>query len=125
MKLLFIISLFSALPIFVFSQVNRQDRTAMIYDSLSRQVATQLVVKKEVADSVLSYIAAARTAISALVRNRSLTEDVRKAGLQKITDTRNAKIAQLLTAAQIEKLKSIMAVEKNKRKPTPEVTPKG
>jgi hypothetical protein len=83
-------------------------------DTLSTRMASQLAVKKEIADSLLSLIYASRTAISSVLQNRSLTSDDKNACVKTIADARNAAIEKLLRPEQIEKLKAIMAVEKEK-----------
>ena len=57
-----------------------------------------------------------RTAISSVLQNRSLTSDDKNARVKTIADARNAAIEKLPRPEQIEKLKAIMAVEKEKWK---------
>jgi hypothetical protein len=85
-------------------------------DTLSAGIASRLAVKKEIADSLLSLIYASRTAISAVLQNRSFTSEGKNARIKTITDARNAAIGKLLRAEQIETLKVIMAAEKEKWK---------
>jgi hypothetical protein len=85
-------------------------------DTLSTRIASQLAVKKEIADSLLSLIYTSRTAISTVLQNRSLTTEDKNARVKTIADARNATIEKLLHPEQIEKLKAIMAVEKDKWK---------
>jgi hypothetical protein len=85
-------------------------------DTLSAGIASQLEVKKDIADSLLSLIYSSRTAISTVLQNRSLTNEDKNARIKMIADTRNAAIEKLLRPEQIEKLKTIMAAEKEKWK---------
>ena len=85
-------------------------------DTLSASIASQLAVKKEIADSLLSLIYTSRTAISTVLQNRSFTNEDKNGRIKTITDARNAAIGRLLRSDQIEKLKAIMAGEKEKWK---------
>ena len=85
-------------------------------DTLSARIARQLDVKKEIADSLLSLIYTSRTAISIVLQNKSLTSEDKNAQVKTIADARNGTIEKLLRPEQIEKLKAIMAVEKEKWK---------
>jgi hypothetical protein len=85
-------------------------------DSLANSIASQLAVKKEIADSLLSLIYTSRTAIGTLLKNPSLTKEDKDTRIKMIADARNTAIGKLLRAEQIEKLKAIMAAEKEKWK---------
>jgi len=89
-------------------------------DSLSARIATHLAVKKEIADSLLSLIYTSRTAISTILQNQTFSKEDKDARIKMIAEARNAAIGKLLRADQIEKLKAIMAAEKEKWKHKPQ-----
>ena len=118
-KLLLLISLLISLQ--TFSQSHRAGTTQVPWqnDTLSGKIASALGVKKEMADSLLSLIYTSRTAISTVLQNSSLTASERNTRIKMIADARNARIEKWLPPEQIEKLKGIMTVEKEKWKQKP------
>ncbi|HEX6430754.1 MAG TPA: hypothetical protein VF008_23845 [Niastella sp.] len=115
-KLILIVSLIFSGQ--VYSQTNQAGNKQLpwLSDTLSARIASQLAVKKEIADSLLSLIYTSRTAISTVLQNKTLTSEDKNAQVKMIADARNAVIEKLLRPEQIEKLKAIMAVEKEKWK---------
>ena len=91
-------------------------RPPALKDSLAKVIAAKCQVKKEVADSVISYIDGSRVAISEVITNRNIPKEQRDAKLKVITDARDAKIAQLLTPEQIVTLKAVFAEEKERNR---------
>lgn len=83
-------------------------------DSLLRKITSELAIKKEVADSILSYIDASRVALGNILRDKTLVREERTEKLKAVSEARNAKIEQLLTKEQVTKLKAIMAEENKK-----------
>jgi hypothetical protein len=85
-------------------------------DSLTAVIKKELNIPKSKADSLVSILNWSSNEIGTIVHNKLLTKEQKNSEIAKIAAGRNQKIEMLLTRAQIEKLKAVMAANKQKMK---------
>ena len=85
-------------------------------DSLTTVLMHELPVNKAKADSVLSAIYIASGEIRAALGNKSMPRENSMALVKQIASRRDEQIERLLTTEQLQKLKAIMAAQKERLK---------
>ena len=78
-------------------------------DSVSLVIKQQLQVPKDKVDTVLSVIAASNSKMRAVAKKQGITKEERLQEFRQLAKERDAKIEQLLSADQIQKLQHIMS----------------
>jgi len=112
--LLFVFLLLGSLC--VKAQQEAKDRESRSKDSLATVLVHELEIKKDKADSVLSAIYSAANEIRAAFTNKSITRENSMTIAKQVAARRDEQISRLLTTEQVQKLKAIMAVQKQRSK---------
>ena len=92
-----------------FSQQKANPMRKHFRDSVSLVIKQQLQVPKDKVDTVLSVIAASNSKMRAVAKKQGITKEERLQEFRQLAKERDAKIEQLLSADQIQKLQHIMS----------------
>ena len=98
------------------AQQEMKDRELRSKDSLATVLVHDLEIKKDKADSVMSAIYSTANEIRAAFSNKSITRENSMTIAKQAAARRDEQIGRLLTTEQVQKLKAIMAVQKQKSK---------
>ena len=85
-------------------------------DSLSAVLKNELHISQQIADSVSSILTTASSRMLSIINNKSLSKEQKLAQMHEVAAQRDQKINGLLTASQIQNLKTIMSANKDRIK---------